>query len=153
MRQIGKFTIEDCTQCLYSDINRSTADFIVGSIRKWTGTPDGGFAVCREGVFGTKPQVADIQLEEAKVKASYVKYRYLFENTGDKAEMLSMYKYAEDLLERQTDFYAISDTSSRVQANLDVDRLKRNRRKKKREDEKNTKNEEDKRTIRLSYHS
>ena len=128
MRKMGKFTIEDCTQCLYSDISRSTADFFVGSIRKWTGTPDGGFAVCREGVFGIKPQVTDIQLEEAKVKASYAKYRYLFENSGDKSKMLALYRCAEDILDEQIGFYAISDTSSKVQSNLDVYELKRKRR-------------------------
>lgn len=128
MKKMGKFTIEDCTQCLYSDIDRSTADFFVGSIRKWTGTPDGGFAVCREGVFGTKPKVADMKLEEAKVKASYAKYHYLYENSGDKQEMLAMYRYAEDILDDQKGYYTISDTSSKVQANLNVVELKRKRR-------------------------
>ena len=128
MRRLGKFTIEDCTQCLYSDFDRSTADFLVGSIRKWAGTPDGGFAVCREGVFGTKPQEPDRQLETAKIEASYAKYRYLFENVGDKSEMLAMYRSAEDILDRQTDVFAISETTSKVQANLDVEYLKRKRR-------------------------
>lgn len=128
MSQMGKFTIEDCTQCLYSDFERSNADFTIGSIRKWTGTPDGGFAVCRDGVFEFKPQKTDKQLETAKVKASYAKYRYLFENAGDKSEMLAMYRYAEDILDVQTDIYAISDTSLKIQANLNVDILKRKRR-------------------------
>ena len=128
MRQMGKFTIEDCTQCLYSDISRANVDFIVGSIRKRTGTPDGGFAVCHNGKFESKPQRPDKHLESAKVKASYAKYRYLFENTGDKSEMLTMYRCAENILDAQTDLYAISETSSKVQANLDVDFLKRKRR-------------------------
>lgn len=128
MRRMGKFTIEDCTQCLYSDFERANADFTIGSIRKWTGTPDGGFAVCRDGFFESKPQKTDKQLETAKVKASYAKYRYLFENTGNKSEMLAMYRYAEDILDGQTDFFAISDTSSIIQANLNIDNLKRKRR-------------------------
>jgi dTDP-4-amino-4,6-dideoxygalactose transaminase len=128
MRKMGIFTIEDCTQCLYSDFKRGNADFTIGSIRKWTGTPDGGFAICRDGVFEFKPQKTDLQLETAKVKASYAKYRYLFENTGNKSEMLAMYRYAEDILDGQTDIYAISNTSSIVQANLNVDNLKRKRR-------------------------
>jgi dTDP-4-amino-4,6-dideoxygalactose transaminase len=128
MRQLGKYTIEDCTQCLYSDINRATADFYVGSIRKWTGTPDGGFAVCRDGFFEAKPKDTDKQLEEAKVKASYTKYRYLFEQKGDKEEMLSLYRKAEDILDSQTDFYSISETSSKVQGNLNVEDLKEQRR-------------------------
>lgn len=128
LRKWGKFTIEDCTQCLYSDISRSDADFYIGSIRKWTGTPDGGFAVSRCGIFDYKPQQYDRTLESAKVKASYTKYRYLFEHVGDKSEMLSMYRHAEDILDKQAELFRISDTSSKVQGSLDIELLKRKRR-------------------------
>jgi dTDP-4-amino-4,6-dideoxygalactose transaminase len=128
LRDLRKYTIEDCTQCLYSDISRADSDFMVGSIRKWTGTPDGGFAVCREGVFNKKPDRPDKDLEEAKIKASYAKYRYLFEHKGDKGEMLAMYRSAEDILNNQEVIYNISEMSAKVQANLDVNELKSKRR-------------------------
>lgn len=128
LHELGKYTIEDCTQCLYSDIHRSKCDFVVGSIRKWTGTPDGGFAVCREGKFFGKPQKTDVQLEKAKVEASFAKYRYIFDHEGEKSEMLAMYRHAEDILDNQTKIYAISTTSVKVQSNLDIDNLKRKRR-------------------------
>jgi len=128
LRNVGKFSIEDCTQCLYSNIHRADSDFTIGSIRKWTGTPDGGFAVTREGFFSNKPQYSDISLEEAKVKASFTKYRYLFENKGDKIDMLALYRSAEDILDNQDRIYAISPMSSKVQANLDRDELIRKRR-------------------------
>lgn len=128
LRDLGKYTIEDCTQCLYSDIPRAQSDFTVGSIRKWTGTPDGGFAVCREGKISGKPLWPDIVLEEAKIKASYAKYRYLFENKGDKSTFLSMYREAEDLLDNQKELYTISNMSVRVQENLDKKELIRKRR-------------------------
>ena len=123
LRGLGKFTIEDCTQCLYSGIPRANSDFTVGSIRKWTGTPDGGFAVCRSGVFNDKPEGADFELEEAKIKASYAKYDYLFEHRGDKAEMLALYRKAEDILDNQNEIYAISLMSAKVQSNLDSEDL------------------------------
>ena len=128
LRGLGKYTIEDCTQCLYSNISRADSDFMVGSIRKWTGTPDGGFAVCREGVFENKPKVTDKELEAAKVKASFAKYRFLFEHEGDKSEMLAMYRVAEDILNDQSAIYALSETSVKVQANLDKENLKSKRR-------------------------
>lgn len=128
LRELGKYTIEDCTQCLYSGIFRADSDFTVGSIRKWTGTPDGGFAVCREGVFNEKPQRQDKDLEEAKIRASYAKYRYLFEHKGDKGEMLAMYRSAEDILDNQKEIYNISEISAKVQANLNVNELKSKRR-------------------------
>lgn len=129
LRGLGKFTIEDCTQCLYSGFPRADSDFIVGSIRKWTGTPDGGIAVCREGVFNNKPQTPDVELEEAKVKASYAKYCYLFENKGEKTDMLLQYRKAEDILDRQDKIHAISPMSTKVQANLNVVELVEKRRK------------------------
>jgi hypothetical protein len=120
---LGKFSIEDCTQCLYSDIHRSKSDYSVGSIRKWTGTPDGGFAVCRKDHFSQKPNQTDMMLEQAKVKASYYKYRFLFELDGDKQEMLTMFREAEDILSNQAEVFAISGMSARVQANLDINSL------------------------------
>lgn len=128
LRELRKYTIEDCTQCLYSDISRADSDFTVGSIRKWTGTPDGGFAVCQEGCFNDKPQRPDKDLEEAKIKASYTKYRYLFEHKGDKGEMLAMYRAAEDILDNQKNIFCISDMSAKVQAGLNVNELKSKRR-------------------------
>lgn len=128
LRGQGKFTIEDCTQCLYSGIPRANSDFTVGSIRKWTGTPDGGFAVCRSGVFKDKPKKYDRELEDAKVKASCAKYEYLIEHKGDKAEMLTLYRKAEDILDRQNKIYAISPISATVQSDLNVDDLANKRR-------------------------
>lgn len=123
LRGLGKYTIEDCTQCLYSDIPRADSDYTVGSIRKWTGTPDGGFIVSHKMMLKNKPDSYDIELEEAKVEASYAKYRFLFEHKGDKGEMLAMYRKAEDILDNQTDFYAISEMSLKVQANLNKEEL------------------------------
>ena len=128
LRNMGKYSIEDCTQCLYSNIPRAEADFTVGSIRKWTGTPDGGFAVCKEGKFDNKPSCSDKDLEHAKVKASFAKYRYLFEHEADKSEMLAMYREAENILDNQSDIYAISKTSIKVQANLNRKELVSKRR-------------------------
>ena len=128
LREQGRFTIEDCTQCLYSNISRAKSDFTVGSIRKWTGTPDGGFAVIREGKFIQKPLLQDEELEKEKIRASYAKYRYLFEHIGDKGDMLAMYRNAEDILDNQDRIYAISQMSSMVQANLDKEELIRKRR-------------------------
>ena len=128
LRKQGRYTIEDCTQCLYSSIPRAKSDFIVGSIRKWTGTPDGGFVVARKGKLPQKPKSSDELLEKEKINASYAKYRYLFEHIGDKGDMLAMYRKAEDILDSQDKIFAISQMSSKVQANLDKEELIRKRR-------------------------
>lgn len=128
LRRMGKFTIEDCTQCLYSQIPRMSSDFAVGSIRKWTGTPDGGFAVSQTGGFVGKPKNSDKRLETAKLEASFAKYRYLFENVGEKEDMLELFRQAEDILDNQKELYGISEMSAKVQCNLDIVGLKRKRR-------------------------
>ena len=68
------------------------ADYFVGSIRKWCGVPDGGFAVCKDGAFTDKPMRSDIALERAKRVASEMKYRYLFLYAGDKELVIEMLK-------------------------------------------------------------
>ena len=128
LRGLGKYIIEDCTQCLYSDIPRANSDYTVGSIRKWTGTPDGGFIVSHHSWLNNKPASYDVELEKAKVYASYAKYRFLFEHEGDKGEMLAMYRRAEDILDSQTEIYAISEMSVMVQAHLNKEELIRKRR-------------------------
>ncbi len=128
LRGLGKYTIEDCTQCLYSEIQRADSDYTVGSIRKWTGTPDGGFIVSRKIRLKNKPFSYDVELEKAKVEASYAKYRFLFENQGDKGEMLTMYRKAEDILDNQAEIYAISEMSVKIQSDLNKDELIRKRR-------------------------
>ena len=128
LRKQNRFTIEDCTQCLYSSQEKSDADFFVGSIRKWQGTPDGGFAVCRDGVFHNKPEQTDVPLEQAKIKASFAKYKFLFDHEGDKPTFLQLYREAEDVLIEQEGFHAISPTAHKMQSNLDVDFLQNRRR-------------------------
>lgn len=128
LRGLGKYTIEDCTQCLYSDISRADSDYTVGSIRKWTGTPDGGFIVSHHSRLNNKPSSYDVELEKAKVDASYAKYSFLIEQKGDKGEMLAKYRKAEDILDCQTEIYGISEMSVMVQASLNKEELVSKRR-------------------------
>lgn len=123
MRAMGKYTIEDCTQCLYSIFPKSCADFFVGSIRKWHGTPDGGFVVSRKMFLGGKPTKTDERLEKAKTEASYAKYNYMFNHEGDKSTFLQMYRKAEDILIEQNEFRSICKTSCILQSNLAIDLL------------------------------
>jgi len=127
LRELGIYSIEDCTQCLYSSISRAKSDYTVGSIRKWTGTPDGGFVVSRNGFLKKKPEMPDTVLEQAKIKASYAKYRFLIEHEGNKSEMLAMFREAEDILDLQNEIFAISPMSAKVQANLNVVELSEKR--------------------------
>ena len=128
LSELGVTTIEDRTQCLYSGFPQYSADYTVASIRKWCGVPDGGFAVRKSGQFSDKPTVPDHALEQAKLKASYAKYRYICDNVGDKSAFLQMYREAEDILTAQNQLYSISNTAKLVQMNLQIDCMKQHRR-------------------------
>lgn len=127
LREMGVIVIEDCTQSMYSEFSRIDADYHIGSIRKWCGVPDGGFAVCRDGVFNNKPLTYDHKLEAKKREASESKYRYLFKFQGEKKDFLSYYREAEDILSQQDCMYTISELSNMVQNNLDIADMKQRR--------------------------
>lgn len=124
----GVIVIEDCTQCLYSDYPISDANYVVASIRKWCGVPDGGFAICKEGHFTQKPIQTDEKMVEAKRIASELKYQFLFEGKGDKPTFKAKYREGEELLDNQTNYYAIGELSAAIQAELNVEMLKKKRR-------------------------
>lgn len=124
----GVVVIEDCTQCLYSSFLISDADYFVASVRKWCGVPDGGFAICKDGCFTHKPNLADEKMVETKRIASELKYKYLFERKGDKPTFKAKYSEAERLLDNQKDYYSIGKISADIQAELDILLLKKQRR-------------------------
>lgn len=128
IREKGIIVIEDTTQSMYSDIDRLDADYFVGSIRKWCGVPDGGFAVCKNGILNSKPYESDTTLESQKLEASILKYKYIEEGIGEKAKFLKMYRDAETTLGTQESFFKISPVSYIIQSNLDVNTIVQKRR-------------------------
>lgn len=128
LHKMGITVIEDVTQSMYSKFSKSNADYIVGSIRKWCGVPDGGFAVCREGTFLSKPHKSDIKLEQLKQEAALLKYEYIFNDSGDKQLFLNKFKEAEDLLDAQSELYAISPLSYNLQCVVDLQKITDKRR-------------------------
>lgn len=127
LQEKGVIVIEDCTHCLYSSFDISDADYVVASIRKWCGVPDGGFVICKEGVFAHKPLLPDNDMVEAKRLASEMKYYFLFEGKGDKPSFKAKYREAETLLNNQNTYYTIGNLSATIQAELDIESLKKKR--------------------------
>lgn len=119
----GVLFIEDGTQSLFSKHKWIPADYYVGSIRKWTGMPDGGYAICKEGFFHKKPDKYDKLLTNAKLKASYAKYEYIFNQSGNKQDFLEMYGEAETILNAEKRYYLISPVSEAVFMKLDFENI------------------------------
>lgn len=124
LRHGGVVIIEDCTQSLYSDFAPINGDYHIASIRKWCGVPDGGFAVCAEGIFNDKPLESDLYLESLKREASELKYRYMVDSVGEKQVFLDRYGKAEAALDAQTAYFRISPLSERIQTGLNVDEVR-----------------------------
>lgn len=128
-RHKGIVFIEDRTQCLYSEFSVLPVDYIVGSLRKWTGLPDGGFAICRYGKFHKRPCEQDSLLESEKLKASYLKYDYIHNHRGDKKLFLELFERAEKILNEEEKYYNISPSSIQIQNSINIDELCQRRRK------------------------
>lgn len=128
LRARGITVIEDITQTLYSSFPRLSADYYVGSFRKWEGLSDGGFALKVKGSFAQKPEAQDYELRDAGLKAMMAKYDYLFGGIGEKSAFLQMFAEAEELLEREEQVYRMSDASYFEHANLDIEDLRSRRR-------------------------
>ncbi len=124
----GVVFIEDKTQSVYSSFIDLSADYTVGSLRKWTGLPDGGYAVCRQGEFDDKPLEYDKSLETAKLKACFSKYAYMEGKAENKEEFLEQYRKAEEILDAQQKYYTMSPAAEHVQATMAIGEMKEKRR-------------------------
>ena len=124
----GVVFIEDKTHCLYSNVNDFPVDYYTGSLRKWTGVLDGGYALCREGMFQNRPVVTDKEHEKTRLSASHLKYEYMAKGEGKKEDFLEQYQSAEKMLGAQKEYYKISLVSESIQASLDVEWMRNKRR-------------------------
>ncbi|MDO5131374.1 MAG: hypothetical protein Q4D81_00135 [Eubacteriales bacterium] len=128
LRGKGVVFLEDRTQSLFSGWPALPADYIVGSLRKWAGMPDGGYVFCREGLFPEKPDVYDEALTAAAIRASAAKYEYIFHARGEKQAMLDLFAEAENILDSENGVYRISPVSERAFRALDRTALIKRRR-------------------------
>lgn len=124
----GVIFIEDCTQSLYGEFEDLSADYTIGSLRKWAALPDGGYAVCKYGRFNSKPQYYNSDLEKAKLDAYHLKYIYLYRNQGDVKIFQEKARVAENILDSAKSYYLISPISEFIQSHLDLEKLKSKRR-------------------------
>lgn len=118
LRINGKIVIDDRTQSMFSTYDRYNADYVVGSIRKWMGVPDGAFLY---GLSDSTVQDEDSALVEAKVKAMTYKHNYLFQHEGVKECVLPLYREAEAILDSRNCYFQMSSLSKRLLSTYDID--------------------------------
>lgn len=124
----GIIVIEDCTQTLFSNLETLDVDFYVASVRKYFGTPDGGFVVCKEGSLN-KSDILDINVERSNKynEASKLKENYMNTFSGDKSIYYSMFGEAEEMLDVDKVFRKISQTSLMIQSQNDPEFIRKTR--------------------------
>jgi dTDP-4-amino-4,6-dideoxygalactose transaminase len=124
----GIVFVEDGTQSLFSNYESLNADYYTGSLRKWAGLPDGGFAVSKKTLFRAKPDEYDVELTAVKLSASYEKNSYIQGLQVEKQHFLSLYAEAEQILNSETKYYKISPVSVGVFNKLNIKELINRRR-------------------------
>lgn len=108
LRSKGIKVIVDLTQSMFSSYQQLSADFYVGSIRKWMGIPDGAFL---KNIVSKNSLKEDTELENNKLEAMLYKHEYLNNDQGEKNVLLSLYKKAEMLLDSRERSYKMSKTA------------------------------------------
>lgn len=120
--------IEDVTHTLFSDNDTQIDnDFIIGSIRKWFGTPSGGFLasdkIMNYELFDADNEFINLRGSSLHRKFEYIKSR----NKSMKSTYLSGFNRAEKILDEDIKPYKIDHTSEMIIKNFDNKQLQSSR--------------------------
>jgi len=120
--------IEDATHTLFSKKHKPIeSDFIIGSIRKWFGTPSGGFLASDKVM---KFELFDSDKEFINLRRSSLHWKFEYMKSGNKS-MKSAYllgfNRAEQLLDEDIKSYKIDQDSETIIKKLDYKHLQSSR--------------------------
>ena len=121
--------VEDVTHTLFSYHNKPIDnDFVMGSIRKWFGTPSGGFLASYKKIncklFDDASDFINLRETSLQRKFEYMNSR----DTSMKSNYLSGFKMAEVIIDEDTKPYKIDQTSEMIIKGLDNKQLQNFRR-------------------------
>lgn len=129
LKELGIIVIEDATQAIFSKFDILPVDYHVASVRKYFGTPDGGFVVSHRGKLSRDKFISnDERRNELVLEASSLKNKYMSDMSGDKKEFLMRFGEAEEMLDEDNNFRYISDTSLKIQSSNDNESIAQRRR-------------------------
>jgi len=116
---VNALHIHDVTHSLLSSPACLTADYYIGSLRKWGSVAGAGFACKTTGTFTTPFFTAE---NEAYTQLRYqgyaLKERFMIADEGDKQVFLSLFGKAEKLLDNDYMGYAADKFSLQIAAGL-----------------------------------
>lgn len=122
--------IEDITHLLFNPEKQEThcADYLIGSIRKWLGVPDGAAAVSLSGGFRAEAEQRETAFTTLRAEALRLKTEYL--RTGDpdtKKKFRALFSQAEQSLDDGMLPAAMSEQSRRYLSCIDMERIRSRR--------------------------
>lgn len=121
--------IEDITHSLYSEFPKEGANYYIASLRKWFALPDGAVAISTEKKFYNSKSGIHEKLVKQNIEAIRLKYQYTKNlNVGVKEKFRELFYASEDLLDRDCDFYSMSDISKTILSKVDEKGLYKSRR-------------------------
>ena len=120
LKKRGIIVIEDLTQAIFSNLDYLPVDYHVASVRKYFGTPDGGFIVSHCGKLDKDLFIeANKQRDDLILDASQLKNNYINTRSGDKKEFLTLFAKGEEILDNDKEFRLCSDISLKIQSSND----------------------------------
>ncbi len=132
LREKGIIIIEDITHSLFSNFEKSGADYYLASLRKWFALPDGGIAITIRNkikvttfaIFATHKKLVNLNIKAIRLKYEYAKSLDIHLKT----EYRKLFYSTEELLNTDCGFYAMSPISKAILCQIDFANLSAARR-------------------------
>ncbi|MEA4894597.1 MAG: sugar transferase [Oscillospiraceae bacterium] len=125
----GTIVIEDLTHGLFLKNRRPCSNFCIGSLRKWSGVPDGGFLTVCKGEFLIDPPGSE-STKYLEIRSSAQELKREYTKTLDKEtkeKYLSLFAESEIILNEQTEIYTMSSATRNSILSTDYESLKKRR--------------------------
>lgn len=120
--------IRDITHSIFNNNDDHFADYVFGSLRKWTGFCTGGFAWSNVSELAALPYAFDsLEYISLRKKAMEMKKSFINYSIGDKS-FLPMFSQAEEWLDRNETTYGSTELDYNAFKYLDIDYIKMKRR-------------------------
>lgn len=121
----GKIIIEDATHSFFGKFPyNKKSDYVLSSIRKWTGLESGALAIKRNSDFNyPSSTLTNDNYINLRKTAALLKKNYIEKSIGSKNEFLKLFSIAEKLLEEDYVGYVAPDSNIKKIAHLDIDEI------------------------------
>ena len=125
LKSKGIIIIEDITQSLFSEFEKTNADYFVASLRKFFAVPNGGIIQTNREQILIDKKVHDSEIDDVAVRAFELKRKYIEEcdENVDKEMFRCEYKKLNELISDNAEIEEISPLALTICRNIDKNNL------------------------------